>query len=123
MLSWLPSFPYPPSQKGYWDPVTSTLNWCEEVRYTSRPQSFSQRNIEPFKDYYATIYSAEIVNTLTNLLFMWLAMKGIISCRKNGHDDIFLVTFVGYMLVGTGSFLFHMTLKCTFNARMFSSTC
>lgn len=31
MLS-LPSFPYPPSKDGYWSPVTSTLNWCEEVR-------------------------------------------------------------------------------------------
>jgi len=27
----LPSFPYPPAQDGYWSPVTSTLNWCEEV--------------------------------------------------------------------------------------------
>lgn len=27
----LPFFPYPPSKEGYWSPVTSTLNWCEEV--------------------------------------------------------------------------------------------
>lgn len=27
----LPSIPYPPEQAGYWSPVTSTLNWCEEV--------------------------------------------------------------------------------------------
>ncbi|PSK45355.1 hypothetical protein B9Z65_2495 [Elsinoe australis] len=92
MPSWLPSIAYPPSQKGYWDPVTSTLNWCEE-------------------DYYATIYSAEIVNTLTNLLFQYLAYKGVKSCIKDGHDQIFLVTFIGYFLVGTGSFLFHSTLK------------
>lgn len=32
MWSWLPSVPYPPSRDGYWSPVTSTLNWCEEVR-------------------------------------------------------------------------------------------
>ena len=31
MASWLPSVPYPPSRDGYWSPVTSTLNWCEEV--------------------------------------------------------------------------------------------
>lgn len=95
MPSWLPSIAYPPSQQGYWHPVTSTINWCEE-------------------DYYATYYSAEIVNTLTNLLFIYLAIKGIVSCRRHGHDDIFLITYVGYMLVGTGSFLFHSTLKCTF---------
>ncbi|KAK7532618.1 alkaline ceramidase-like protein [Phyllosticta citricarpa] len=92
MPEWLPSVPYPPAGDGYWSPVTSTLNWCEE-------------------DYYATIYSAEIVNTLTNLLFMFLAIKGITNCLANDHDRIFLITFAGYMLVGTGSFLFHSTLK------------
>jgi len=92
MPSWLPSVDYPPAQPGYWGPITSTLNWCEE-------------------DYYATIYSAEIVNTLTNLLFIFLALKGIINCLKHGHDQIFLVAFIGYGIVGTGSFLFHATLK------------
>ncbi|PYH42107.1 ceramidase [Aspergillus saccharolyticus JOP 1030-1] len=90
--AFLPNIPYPPSRSGYWSPVTSTLNWCEE-------------------DYYATIYSAEIVNTLTNLLFMWLGIKGIRSCRRNGHDRIFEVAYYGYLVVGTGSFLFHATLK------------
>lgn len=28
----LPSLDYPPSRKGFWGPVTSTINWCEEVR-------------------------------------------------------------------------------------------
>lgn len=59
-----------------------------------------------------TQYSAEIVNTLTNLLFMYLAAKGIRSCLKHGHDTVFLVAFIGYLLVGSGSFLFHATLKC-----------
>ncbi|KAJ5415761.1 hypothetical protein N7465_004456 [Penicillium sp. CMV-2018d] len=88
----LPFFPYPPARDGYWEPVTSTLNWCEE-------------------DYYATEYSAEIVNTLTNLMFMWLGVQGIRSCRRNGHDQIFTVALIGYLVVGTGSFLFHSTLK------------
>ena len=64
------------------------------------------------KDYYLTIYSAEIVNTLTNLLFIYLAAKGIHMCLTNGHDTVFLVAYVGYLLVGSGSFLFHATLKC-----------
>ncbi len=35
MVSWLPSVPYAvPNSGGYWDPVTSTINWCEEVRYS-----------------------------------------------------------------------------------------
>src|SRR5689334_3760541 len=33
VMNWkLPSIPYPTPQAGYWSPVTSTLNWCEEVR-------------------------------------------------------------------------------------------
>ncbi|KAF2638153.1 alkaline ceramidase-like protein [Massarina eburnea CBS 473.64] len=93
ILSYLPSISYPPSaQEGRWSPVTSTINWCEE-------------------DYYATVYSAEIVNTLTNLLFMYLASKGIYSCVKHGHDRVFIVAYVGYLLTGTGSFFFHSTLK------------
>ncbi|OJJ40500.1 hypothetical protein ASPWEDRAFT_55894 [Aspergillus wentii DTO 134E9] len=92
LWSLLPSIPYPPAKDGYWSPVTSTLNWCEE-------------------DYYATVYSAEIINTITNLLFMWLGVKGILSCRRHEHDQIFLVAFGGYLVVGTGSFLFHSTLK------------
>lgn len=93
MPSWLPSISYPPIKESYWGPVTSTIDWCEENNY-------------------ATVYAAEIVNTLTNFVFMYLAFKGIRSCRRHGHDAIFLVSFVGYLLVGTGSFLFHATLKC-----------
>jgi len=93
MPTWLPSIPYPPpDQPGYWDPVTSTLNWCEE-------------------DYYATYYSAEIINTLTNFMFIWLAYEGVKSCRKHGHDTVFSVAYFGYFLVGLGSFMFHSTLK------------
>lgn len=65
-----------------------------------------------------TEYSAEIVNTFTNLLFMYLAVKGIHNCLKYGHDKVFLVGFIGYLLVGSGSFLFHATLKCTLKLRM-----
>lgn len=90
----LPHFKYPQArpEEGYWAPVTSTINWCEE-------------------DYYATIYSAEIVNTLTNLLFIWLGVKGVRSCLKYDHDSVFFVAFIGYLLVGSGSFAFHSTLK------------
>ncbi|EEA20385.1 alkaline ceramidase ydc1 [Talaromyces marneffei ATCC 18224] len=87
-----PFIPYPPSKAGYWSPVTSTLNWCEE-------------------DYYATPYSAEIVNSVTNFLFMLLGIKGVLNVRKHGHDKVFEIAFYGYLIVGMGSFLFHSTLK------------
>jgi dihydroceramidase len=67
------------------------------------------------QDYYATIYSAEIVNATTNLMFVYLSYKGIRNCIRNGHDAVFLVSFLGYLIVGLGSFLFHSTLKCTSN--------
>jgi hypothetical protein len=64
------------------------------------------------QDYYANFYCAEIVNAFTNLLFMGLGIRGIRNCLKYGHDVIFTVCFCGYILVGTGSFFFHSTLKC-----------
>ena len=67
--------------------------------------------IDVKQDYYATIYSAEIVNTLTNLLFIYLAAKGIRNCINHGHDGIFLIAFCGYACVGVGGFMFHSTLK------------
>ncbi|KAI7673003.1 hypothetical protein KC319_g5198, partial [Hortaea werneckii] len=113
MPSWLPSIPYPPARDdGYWAPITSTLDWCEEVSLivynTSTTPSPELTPDE--QNYYATPYSAEIVNTLTNLLFVYLAFKGMYSCLKHDHDRIFLITFAGYLLVGTGSFAFHSTL-------------
>ncbi|KAA8625475.1 alkaline dihydroceramidase Ydc1 [Pyrenophora tritici-repentis] len=92
LISRLPSIAYPPEQDGWFSPVTSTLDWCEE-------------------NYVVTQYAAEVINTFTNLLFMYLAAKGIRNCLKHGHDTVFLVAFVGYLLVGSGSFLFHATLK------------
>lgn len=64
------------------------------------------------QDYYATYYAAEIINTLTNGLFIYLAYQGVKSCRKHGHDTVFQVAYFGYFLVGFGSLMFHATLKC-----------
>lgn len=113
-----PIFPYPPSRAGYWAPITSTLNWCEEVCRVL-PLGSHASGIFGFltpvalQDYYASFYLAEFVNALTNCLFLWLGVKGLLSCRRNGHDSIFQSAFLGYLTVGFGSFLFHATLKCT----------
>ncbi|KAF1992467.1 alkaline phytoceramidase [Aulographum hederae CBS 113979] len=92
MVASLPSIPYPPAGDGFWSPVTSTINWCEE-------------------DYYASHYFAEIVNTLTNLVFVYLAYEGIANCLRNGHDRVYLVAFLSYLSIGLGSFAFHASLK------------
>lgn len=80
--------------------------------FSIRPTSLDDTLIYPRQDYYATPYLAEIVNTLTNIVFLWFGIKGIISCRQNHHDGIFLVTFIGYVVVGLGSSLFHASLRC-----------
>ena len=54
----------------------------------------AQANLS-IEDYYATIYSAEIVNSLTNLLFIYLGVRGIRNCLKYDHDRVFLVSFMG----------------------------
>ncbi|KAI1336397.1 alkaline dihydroceramidase [Xylariaceae sp. FL0016] len=87
------SFPYrhnPP--QGFWGEKTSTLNFCEE-------------------DYVMSHYCAEVCNTLTNILFICLGIKGIRDCIKYSHPPVFIVAFIGYMIVGCGSTFFHATLK------------
>lgn len=114
MPSFLPSVPYPPAGEGVWGTVTSTLNWCEEVCSLTQYRS---EVTDLWKDYYATIYSAEIVNSITNLCFVYLGFKGIANCLKYGHDTIFLVAFTSYTCIGVGSFIFHSTLKCKYDGK------
>ena len=49
---------------------------------------------------------------MTNALFLWLGIKGIRNCISQGHDRVFILAYLGYLLVGIGSISFHATLKC-----------
>ncbi|OAA65410.1 alkaline dihydroceramidase [Niveomyces insectorum RCEF 264] len=84
--------PYRKARDGFWGAQTSTLNWCEE-------------------DYNITAYCAELVNSATNLTFIWLGVRGIRDCLRFNHPPIFIVAFLGYIVVGLGSIAFHSTLK------------
>lgn len=64
------------------------------------------------QDYNITFYCAEAINTLTNLVFMWLGFKGLRNVLAYGHAKVFIVVFLGYIVVGCGSMAFHTTLKC-----------
>jgi dihydroceramidase len=44
-----------------------------------------------------------------------LGLRGILASLQHGHDHIFLISFIGYLLIGLGSFWFHATLKCWFS--------
>ena len=64
------------------------------------------------QDYNVTKYCAEFVNTMTNLMFLYLGFRGIRDCIRYQHPPVFVVAFIGYIIVGLGSIAFHMTLKC-----------
>jgi dihydroceramidase len=61
--------------------------------------------------------------TVTNILFIWLGLKGIRGCLKYSHPPIFVVAFIGYMVVGIGSTFFHATLKCRSDELYLSLLC
>lgn len=88
--------PYPAvPDGGYWDKVTSTIDWCEE-------------------NYVVTPYIAEAMNTLSNSVFIILAGYAMYSAFKNHLEVRFILISFGFALVGVGSWLFHMTLKYEF---------
>lgn len=66
----------------------------------------------PLQDYNITFYCAEVVNTLTNLVFMWLGIKGLRNVLACSHSRVFILVYLGYIVVGLGSMAFHTTLKC-----------
>jgi len=77
---------------GYWDPVNSTIDWCE-------------------LNYVYTFYIAELWNTLTNVPFIlggaWMAYR----FAKNGIPWRYVWVHIGGMMIGIGSFGFHCTLQ------------
>ncbi|ODQ79836.1 hypothetical protein BABINDRAFT_161521 [Babjeviella inositovora NRRL Y-12698] len=86
------AIPYPPEPKeGYWGLRTATIDWCEE-------------------NYVVSHYIAEAVNTVTNSIFIILAAYAMYQSRKQDHELRFTFIAFGFMLVGVGSWLFHMTL-------------
>ncbi|KAF4964698.1 hypothetical protein FSARC_7405 [Fusarium sarcochroum] len=86
----------PHSLSGVWSPPTSRANFCEE-------------------DYAITFYLAEFVNALTNVTYVYLALRSMYGPRSRG---LFAPKwdFMSFSLLtlGFGSFLFHASLRQTF---------
>ena len=76
---------------GFWGPPSSTINWCET-------------------NYEVTYYVAEFWNTVTNLGMIILPVYGLIRCRKLKIELKYTYSFILLLLVGIGSWMFHMTL-------------
>ncbi|KAK9898568.1 alkaline phytoceramidase [Cystobasidium minutum MCA 4210] len=79
-------------EDAFWGPVSASINWCEA-------------------DYDVSRHIAEFINTLSNLPFLFMALFGIRSSIQNQIPINLWLPFVGIAMVGTGSFLFHMTLS------------
>lgn len=87
------AIPYPPEQSnGFWGVPTSTIDWCEE-------------------NYVVSPYIAELLNTVTNSGFILLAGLAIYNAWRNKLDLRFIYLAFGFLLVGVGSWWFHMTLR------------
>lgn len=90
------AIPYAPEQpNGFWGKPTSTIDWCEE-------------------NYVVLSYVAEALNTVTNLGFILLASFAIYHASTNRLEPRFVLTALGFLLVGVGLWLFHMTLRYEF---------
>ena len=77
-------------RKGFWEPVTATIDWCED-------------------NYEVSEYIVEFWNAVSSLLFV---VAGIAGVRWHGHLPVKArIAYLGVVLVGIGSFLFHGTLK------------
>jgi len=76
---------------GVWGPVTATLDWCEANYQFSR-------------------YIAEMANTISNLVTIGVAWVGARLVRKEAMPDRYFWGYLGFGIVGLGSFAFHATL-------------
>eukprot|EP00897_Mesotaenium_endlicherianum_P009188 jgi/Mesen1/8298/ME000451S07502 len=80
------------SAPGFWGPITSSTQWCEE-NYAFSP------------------YVAEFFNTISNAFFLVLAGFGLWHSIKQGFERRFHYLYVSLVVVGIGSALFHATLQ------------
>ena len=81
----------PGDEVGFWGPPSSTINWCET-------------------NYEVNYYIAEFWNTITNLGMIIPPIYGLLNCRKLGIEARYTFSFIMNLLVGIGSWMFHMTL-------------
>ncbi|OQR96727.1 alkaline phytoceramidase (aPHC) [Thraustotheca clavata] len=76
---------------GYWDPVSSTIDWCEP-------------------NYVVSYYIAEFWNTISNLSFLVLGFYGLYRSIVLEFEWRFILMYTNVMIVGLGSAMFHGSL-------------
>ncbi|KAJ3530048.1 hypothetical protein NM208_g9495 [Fusarium decemcellulare] len=86
----------PYSLSGAWSPPTSRANFCEE-------------------DYVISLYIAEFVNSLTNITYVYFALRYMYGPGSHGlFAPKWDFMSISLLLLGIGSFLFHASLRQTF---------
>ncbi|KAK3899632.1 alkaline ceramidase [Staphylotrichum tortipilum] len=84
------------SSSGAWSPSNSRANFCEE-------------------DYVITFYLAEFINALTNIAYVYLALRAMYPPGRS--TPLFRPRWdfmsLALLVLGIGSFLFHATLRQT----------
>ncbi|XP_076453756.1 alkaline ceramidase 3-like isoform X1 [Babylonia areolata] len=81
-----------PTDGGYWGRVTSTIDWCEENYVVSR-------------------YVAEFWNTISNLIMILAPLFACCLAVRQKLEKPVIFSYVSIVVVGCGSWLFHMTLQ------------
>ncbi|KAJ3109785.1 Alkaline ceramidase 3 [Phlyctochytrium planicorne] len=81
----------PAGVPGYWGPVTSSLDWCEE-------------------NYIVNYYICEFWNSLSNAIYLILSFIGMYNCWKIVAETRTHMSFIILIIVGFGSFAFHASL-------------
>ncbi|XP_052826729.1 alkaline ceramidase 3-like [Octopus bimaculoides] len=76
---------------GYWGTVTSTIDWCEE-------------------NYVVTEYIAEFWNTISNLVMIIPPVFLAVLALRQKLEMRLLMCNISLLMVGVGSWCFHMTL-------------
>lgn len=76
---------------GYWGKITSTIDWCEE-------------------NYVVTNYIAEFWNTISNIVMIVPPVFLAVLALKQKLEARLVMCNISLLMVGVGSWCFHMTL-------------
>lgn len=77
--------------EGMWGERTATIDWCEE-------------------NYVVSYYIAEFWNTISNAVMIFAPLIMMVIGILEKHEKRFVYSFAAIIVVGIGSWLFHMTL-------------
>lgn len=76
----------------YWEPITSTIDWCEGNCVYSQ-------------------YVAELYNSLSSFFILFVSVVGYVNAVQQGLERRFRIMFFSQAIVAIGSVLFHATLS------------